>query len=80
MKTITVEYFAILKDHCKKSEEVCITDAYDAKGLYLELNEHYAFPVEKENLKVSVNDSFVSWDHEIQDGDKLVLMTPVSGG
>ena len=49
------------------------------KDIYKQLNEMYGLP-DNPNLKIAINDSFASWESELQDKDKLVFIPPVTGG
>ena len=79
MKTITIEYFALLREHAGKSSEQRPTAAATAGDLFTELTQAYAFP-ELSSVKVAVNDEFSNWDTELQEGDSVVFIPPVAGG
>ena len=79
MKTITIEYFALLREHAGKASEQRQTMAANAGDLFAELTQVYAFP-ELSSVKVAVNDEFSNWDTELQEGDSVVFIPPVAGG
>jgi len=79
MKTIRIEYFAILRERAGIADEVLQTAADTPAQLYSELELRHDFPA-RETLKVAVNDEFGSWDMHLQDGDRLVFIPPVAGG
>jgi MoaD family protein len=79
MKTVTIEYFAVLREHAGKSSERRATDAETAGDLFVELRQAYNFP-ELSSVKVAVNDEFSSWDAELKEGDSVVFIPPVAGG
>ena len=77
---ITVHYFAKLRDLTNKEKEsIEIAIKSTPKDIYKQLNEMYGLP-DNPNLKIAINDSFGSWESELQDKDKLVFIPPVTGG
>ena len=77
---ITVHYFAKLRDLTNKEKEsIEIAIESTPKDIYKKLNEMYGLP-NIPNLKIAINDSFASWESELQDKDKLVFIPPVTGG
>ena len=77
---ITVHYFAKLRDLTNKEKEsIEIAIESTPKDIYTQLNEMYGLP-DNPNLKIAINDSFASWESELQDKDKLVFIPPVTGG
>ena len=77
---ITVHYFAKLRDLTNKEKESIETAIESTpKDIYKQLNEMYGLP-NSPNLKIAINDSFASWESELQDKDKLVFIPPVTGG
>ena len=77
---ITVHYFAKLRDLTNKEKEsIEIAIESTPKDIYKQLNEMYGLP-DNPNLKIAINDSFSSWESELQDKDKLVFIPPVTGG
>ena len=78
-KTITVEYFAVLREQAGRPEEIVQTHSKTALELYRELSGRYAFPGEK-GLKVAVNAEFSTWSRPLCDGDAVVFIPPVAGG
>jgi molybdopterin converting factor subunit 1 len=82
--TITVEYFALFRSLAKKNEESLEFPAESGippvPALYETLRVRYGFPLERESVHVAVNDTYVSWEHPLQVGDRIVFIPPVSGG
>ena len=77
---ITVHYFAKLRDLTNKEKEsIEIAIESTPKDIYKKLNEIYGLP-DNPNLKIAINDSFASWESELEDKDKLVFIPPVTGG
>jgi len=80
LKSIHIQYFAVLRDLTKVDEEQRETNAETALELYEEVRQVFGFDFDSINLRVAVNDSFSEWDYKLKDGDKLVFLPPVSGG
>jgi sulfur-carrier protein len=80
MKTLVVQYFAILRERSGRSEETLETDAGTAGDLYGELENRYAFGLPVGAVKVAINDDFADWDATLADGDRVVFIPPVAGG
>ena len=79
MKTINIEYFAVLREHAERDTEQLQTEAATAALLFTELQERYSFP-ELSSVKVAINDEFADCDAELTDGDSVVYIPPVAGG
>ena len=79
-KTIHLSYFAFLRESRGISEEFLDTKASTASDLYLELQDRYGFCLSNDSLKVSINDTFSSWQTELKTGDRIAFIPPVSGG
>jgi molybdopterin converting factor subunit 1 len=80
MNAVTVQYFALLRDQAGRSEETVRTAAADAGALFAELRARHGFTLEREALKVAVNDNFATWSTALRDGDRVVFIPPVAGG
>lgn len=79
-RTITVRYFATLRDKAGLSLETIATSAETASELYEELKARFNFPLSEEQLKVSINRDYRPFGSAIRDGDEVVFIPPVSGG
>ncbi len=80
MKTLTIQYFAVLREQAGMSEETVQTEARTAAALYDELRSRHAFHLLREQLKVAVNADFSDWTTPLEDGDTVVFIPPVAGG
>ena len=79
-KIIHLSYFASLKESRGISEESLETAALTAGELYTELQDRYGFCLSRDSLRVSINDTFSSWQAELHTGDCIAFIPPVSGG
>ncbi len=80
MKTVQVQYFAILREQRGLAHEVCATEAATAAELYAELRARHGFTLAPERLRVALNDEFAAWAAPLHEGDALVFIPPVAGG
>ena len=80
MKTISVRYFAALREHAGCSHERLDSDADNATQFYGELLERHAFTLEPEQLRVVINGEFADWNSTLREDDEVVFLPPVAGG
>ena len=80
MKTVSVRYYAILREQRGLGEERVGTNAATAGELYEELRARHKFTLPPERLRVAVNDEFGSWGASLHEGDTFVFIPPVAGG
>jgi molybdopterin converting factor subunit 1 len=79
MKTLSVEYFAILRERAGLDCETVQTELATPAELFAELTQRHGFP-EMSTVKVAINDEFGDWQAQLQDGDTVVFIPPVAGG
>lgn len=79
-KTITVQYFALLREARGVAQETLQTTAETPLALYQELQKQYQFPLETNSLRVAVNEAFAAWDSPLNPQDVVVFIPPVAGG
>lgn len=80
MKTITIEYYAILREMTGKSQEQFATEVNTVLELYQEVKLKYEFILEFSELRAAINDAFVAWQANLNNGDIVVFIPPISGG
>jgi molybdopterin converting factor small subunit len=78
--TVRIDYYAAFRERRGCSQEVVQTRAATPLDLYAELQARHAFPWPADTLRVAVNDEFSPWSGPLSDGDRIVFLTPVSGG
>lgn len=78
--TVTVNYFAILREQCGRERESRETRAATVAALYDELRGQYGFTLPAERLRAAVNEEFVEWTRPLAEGDAVVFIPPVAGG
>jgi molybdopterin converting factor subunit 1 len=80
MKTVTVQYFAILREQRGLTQEEFATAASTPAALYDELRARHGFTLPAERVRAAVNDEFVASAAPLRDGDRVVFIPPVAGG
>lgn len=80
IRTIRVQYFAVLREQAGRNEEHVVTAATTPAALYEELRLRYPFALTRDQLKVAVNAEFTEWSAQLRDHDSVVFIPPVAGG
>lgn len=80
MITISVQYFAILREQRGLSEEKLTTSAMSLTALYDELRARHRFTLPADRIRAAVNDAFVPSSSPLREGDRIVFIPPVAGG
>ena len=80
MKTVQVQYFAMLREQAGCGEETIATAADTPAALYEELRSRRGFTLARERVRVALNGEFSSWEAPLIDGARVVFMPPFAGG
>lgn len=80
MKTITLQYFAVLREQAGCSEERLTTAAATPAELYEEVCARHGFTLPLALLRVAVNEEFREWSTPLVANDRVVFIPPVAGG
>ena len=80
MPTLTVQYFAILREQRGLAQEKLTTSSATPAALYEELRKQYRFTLPADSVRAAVNDEFVAATAELSDGDRVVFIPPIAGG
>ena len=80
MKTITVRYFAMFREHAGIDEEKLMLEATTAADVFSATRERHGSIKPSGHCKVAINDVMADWDSPISDGDSVLLFPPVAGG
>jgi len=80
MKTVTVRYFAMFREHAGVSEETLELDVVTAKDVFDQTRHRHGSSEPLGHCKVAINDAMVDWDSDVCDGDTVLLFPPVAGG
>ena len=80
MKTLTVRYFALLREQRGLTEEKLTTPAATPAALYGELRTRHGFTLPADRVRAAINGEFASADALLRAGDEVVFIPPVAGG
>jgi len=80
VKTITVRYFAMFREHAGIAAETLTLAADTAADVFTATRERHGSTEPKGHCKVAINDEMASWDSKVADGDTVLLFPPVAGG
>ena len=80
MITVSLQYFAQLREQAGTSGETWSTGAGSLRELYAEVGARHGFSLPADALKVAVNAKFSDWSRPLSDGDIVVFIPPVAGG
>jgi sulfur-carrier protein len=79
-KKITVQYFALFREHAGISGETLDSDAETAAALFEQLQHRHGSTEPSGHCKVAINDRMADWDAPLREGDVVLLFPPVAGG
>jgi molybdopterin converting factor small subunit len=79
-KRITICYFSWVGERRGIQTEPYETEAHTARELLHELERNKAIALTTHIAKAAINDQFVDWDAPLEEGDKVTLLSPFSGG
>ncbi|MCO4756304.1 MAG: molybdopterin converting factor subunit 1 [Bacteriovoracaceae bacterium] len=77
---IKVKYFAAMREQVGLSEELLETDAKTPGELLGILKQKHKFEIDESNLKVAINEEYMSFTSSIKELDTVVFIPPVAGG
>jgi molybdopterin converting factor subunit 1 len=80
MITVTIQYFAILREQRGTSQERIETSARTPLELYQELSRAYPFTLPADRIRAAINGQFQESTCELREGDVVVFIPPVAGG
>ncbi|MBC7712823.1 MAG: molybdopterin converting factor subunit 1 [Rhizobacter sp.] len=80
MKSISVQYFALLREEAGVERENLSVPFKTYGELYSHLQEKHNFKLSVDMIQVAVDDEFAQLHHEIAEGARIVFIPPVAGG
>ena len=80
MKTITVRYFAVFREHAGVGEETLGLDVSTAMDVFEKTQDRHGSGEPVGHCKVAINDVMADWTSPVSDGDTVFLFPPVAGG
>jgi len=79
-RTLTLDYYAILRERVGVASETFATSAPDLASLWEDVRARHALPFDRAAFRAARNDEFAPWDTALADGDRVAFLPPVSGG
>ena len=73
-------YFAQLADLAGKAEEVREFSSITVMELYKQLAQEYQLPHKFSQLQVAINHELCAHKKELNDGDSIAFLPPMTGG
>jgi len=80
LKTITIRYFAMFREHAGLSEETLELDVATAQDVFEQTRNRHGSTEPSGHCKVAINDTMAEWTSGVSDGDVVLLFPPVAGG
>jgi molybdopterin converting factor subunit 1 len=80
MITVSIRYFAILREQRGVAAETLTTAAATPAALYEELRQRHGFTLPGDRVRAAVNGEFVPAGASLVDGSTVVFIPPVAGG
>jgi len=80
MKTLRIQYFALLREQRGLTQEQLATEAATPRALYEELRAQHGFTLPADRVRAAINGEFSSADAPLREGDEVVFIPPVAGG
>ena len=77
---IKILYFAQLADLAGKAEEVREFSSITVIELYKQLAQEYQLPHKFSQLQVAINHELCAHKKELNDGDSIAFLPPMTGG
>ena len=80
MPTVTLLYFASLRERAGIASETLSTQAPELAGVYDDAQSRHGFTWPREHLRVAVNGEFARWGDAPSADSEIAFIPPVSGG
>ncbi len=80
MITVNIRYFAIFREQRNEPGETLTVARCTPRDLFRRLTAEHGFTLAESMVRYAVNETFVSGDEPLQDGDELVFIPPLAGG
>ncbi len=80
MISLSIRYFAILREQRGLDHEQLKTTAGTPEAVYEELRTRHGFTLPANRVRAAVNGEFASATAALRDGDEIVFIPPVAGG
>ena len=79
-KTLTISYYAQLRELTGVQSEQHTTTSVTPAGVFEEIRIKHNISLKRKNMMIAINGEFTDWTHQVLDGEELVFIPPVAGG
>ena len=79
-KTVSVRYFASLRERAGRDTETLETTRAEALSLYHDLAARHGFTLAADKVRVAINGAYVPMTTALNDRDEVIFIPPVAGG
>lgn len=80
MKSISIRYFALLREERGTDSEDLTVDCHTYRDLYEHLKEKHKLSLSSQMIQVAVDDEFCRMSDPVREHAKIVFIPPVAGG
>ncbi len=80
MPSVSIRYFAILREQRGVAQEQLATTAATPEALYEELRARHGFTLPANRVRAAINGEFADCAAALREGDEVVFIPPVAGG
>ncbi len=80
MTRVRLQYFAALREHAGRSEEVLESSAATLADLYEELRLRHGFVLDASRIRAAVSERYVPLETPLTENMQITFIPPVAGG
>ena len=80
MPSVSIRYFALLREQRGLDREQLATAALTPEALYEELRARHGFTLPGDRVRAALNGEFAAAGTVLREGDEVVFIPPVAGG
>jgi len=80
MPSVSIRYFALLREQRGLAQEQLATGAPSPAALYEELRARHGFTLPADRVRAAINGEFAAPGAALREGDEIVFIPPVAGG
>ena len=78
-----IKYFAIFQEEANKQNEdieFVESESWSVQHVYQKLRDQYQFSLSLDQIRIAINHEFSSQETQLNPGDTVAFIPPVSGG